>query len=148
MKTFACLLLFGLSAAFSSAVDAEVPATTNREIQIYYFHRTGRCATCLAMEKWTPEMAETLAAAEAPVRITMSVVNLDLPENEHYAKDFDITFNTVVFAEPRDDAPTRWKNLSDIWDFSRDEAAFKKFVESEFALFLDGAPSRPDQTRN
>ena len=81
-------------------------------------------------------MVKTLASAENRPPISLKVVNLDLPENEHYAQDFQITFNTVVVAEIRDGKPLRWKNLSDIWGFSQDETSFRQYLASEFGAFF------------
>ena len=130
LALFLSVLCFvGPASADNSAVDA------SGGMVVYYFHRTGRCHTCLAMEAWTRQVVKSLASGDNQQKIVLNAVNLDLPENEHYAKDFQITFSTVVLAEFHDGKPTRWKNLADIWDFSSDEPSFKKYVENELATF-------------
>ena len=124
-------LAFGPGHAAFSADSSNAPS----EVVVYYFHRTGRCHTCLAMEEWTRQVVQSLASGDSPRKIVLNVVNLDLPENEHYLKDFEITFNTVVIAEIHGSTPLRWKNLSAVWDFSSDESSFKGYVVSELAVF-------------
>jgi hypothetical protein len=125
------LLAFSPGHAAFSEDSSNAPS----EMLVYYFHRTGRCHTCLAMEAWTRQVVESSASADTRRKIVLNVVNLDLPENEHYAKDFQITFNTVVIAECHDGKPLRWKNLSAVWDVSSDESSFKKYVEQELTVF-------------
>ena len=126
LLTAVCLL-----AASGSAVADKKPA----DIVVYYFHRTGRCHTCLAMETWTRQVVESLNSEGVSRKAVLNVVNLDQPGNEHFVQEFEITFSTVVIAELLNGKPARWKNLADIWDFSSDEPAFKKYLESELTAF-------------
>lgn len=126
LLTAVCLL-----AASGSAVADKEPA----DIVVYYFHRTGRCQTCLAMEAWTRQVVELLNSGEVSRKTVLYVVNLDMPENEHFVQEFEITFNTVVIAKLHNGKPARWKNLADIWDFRSDEPAFKKHIERELTAF-------------
>ena len=129
-------LLFAGAAAPASAEDV---AATNAppEKVVYYFHRTARCPTCLAMEAWSGQVVKALATGKIPQKIVLNAVNLDLPENKHYVQDFQITFSTVVIAEIQGGNALRWKSLDDIWSFSHDEASFKQFLESEIGPFFE-----------
>lgn len=109
---------------------------TSSTVVVYYFHRTARCHTCLAMEEWTRKVAEAQAAARGQNPVVFAAVNLDQPENEHNVDDFQITFNTVVLAEIKGGTVVRWKNLAEVWTFCQDEAAFRRYVETELATFL------------
>ncbi len=141
MRTCSFWVCLIAGAGLASAAEIAPLAVTNApepiEHVIFYFHRTARCPTCLGMEQWTREVAETPAgAASARAPVSMRSVNLDLPADEHYVQDFDLTFSTVVLAELRAGQPVRWKNLEAIWDFAHDEARFKEYIQRELATFF------------
>ena len=89
------------------------------------------------MEEWTRQVVTSLNSAENHRALVLDVVNLDLPEKEHYVQDFEITFSTVVLAEFQEGKPLRWKNLANVWDFSQDETTFKKYLEGEMGAFME-----------
>jgi len=131
--------LFGLllagAATPASAADAGITNAPGERV-VYYFHRTARCPTCLAMEAWSGQVVKALASGKVPLKIGLNAVNLDLPENKHYVQDFQITFSTVVIAEVQNGNTLRWKNLENIWSFSHNEKTFKKYLESELGPFF------------
>lgn len=134
---------FVLAGAAFFALDpmapVEEPAATNAPGQpiVYYFHRTARCPTCLAMETWTSQTVVRANSGEsAAAPIDWRAVNLDEPGNAHFADDFHLTFGTVVVAENRGGKAVRWKNLERAWEFSADEAGFSQYLESEFGPFF------------
>lgn len=117
---------------------AAEPASTNAPTQpiVYYFHRTARCPTCLSMETWTSQTVAKAISGESSPKLAWSAINLDQPENAHFADDFRLAFGTVVVAENRDGKAVRWKNLEKVWEFSADEATFAQYLESEFGPFF------------
>ena len=128
-------LLLACAAAPAAAEDAATTNTPGEKI-VYYFHRTARCPTCLSMEAWTGQTVEALASGKVPQKLALRAVNLDLPENQHFVEDFQITFSTVVIAEVQNGNPLRWKNLENVWNFSHDEETYKEYLESEIGPFF------------
>jgi len=104
----------------------------------YYFHGNKRCATCMAIEKFSREAVEGgFAEAIKSGKLFYRVVNRDLPENRHFTDDYQLFANSVVLAEYRDGQQTRWKNLEAVWDYAGNRAAFMDYVSRELALFLE-----------
>ena len=126
--------------ALHHVASANEPAATDApgETIVYYFHRTARCHTCLSMETWTSQAIAKVNSAETSPKLAWRAVNLDEPENAHFADDFQLSFGTVVVAEYRDGQPVRWKNLEKVWEFSADETTFSQYLESEFGPFFGG----------
>jgi hypothetical protein len=124
--------------ALGPGTAAEEPAATNAPdpCVVYYFHRTARCSTCLSMETWTRQAVAKANSGHPAVPLEWRAVNLDEPENAHFADDFQLTFGTVVVAETRAGQIVRWKNLDKVWEFSSDEATYSHYLESEFAPFF------------
>ena len=124
--------------ALGHAASADEPAATNApgETVVYYFHRTARCPTCLSMETWTSQTVANVNSTETSPKLVWRAVNLDEPENAHFAEDFQLTFGTVVVAENREGHAVRWKNLEKVWEFSTDETTYSQYLESELGPFF------------
>ena len=112
---------------------AEAPAAL-AGIRVYYFHGATRCATCKTIEAYAHE---TVASAFAPElkagSLEWTVVNVDLPANQHFTRDFQLYTRSVVVVDATD--PRRFKVLDRVWQLAQDKAAFQKYVEEEIRAF-------------
>ena len=88
------------------------------------------------METWTSQTVAKANAIKTSPKLVRRAVNLDEPENAHFAEDFQLTFGTVVVAENREGHAVRWKNLEKVWEFSDDEATYSQYLESELGPFF------------
>jgi hypothetical protein len=105
----------------------------------YYFHGTRRCPTCRKLEAYTQEaIASGFADDLKDKRLIWRVVNVDLPDNEHYVRDYSLTTKSVVLVAVDAGKEGRWENLSRIWDLVGDKAAFTSYVQGEVADFQEG----------
>ncbi len=112
-----------------------------QKIIVYYFHGTARCRKCLTMEAYArAAVAEEVIPATPEGSVEWRVVNVDLPENAHFVKEFQLTSSAVVVAKMENDGVRGWKNLDRIWDLVADEAAFKDYVTAEALNMLEGGP--------
>jgi hypothetical protein len=102
--------------------------------RVYYFHGATRCATCKTIEAYAHE---TVASAFAPElkagSMEWTVVNVDLPANQHFTRDFQLYTRSVVVVDAKD--PKRFKVLDRVWQLVGDKAAFQKYVEQEIRAF-------------
>ena len=105
----------------------------------YYFHGTRRCPTCRKLEAYTQEaIASGFAHDLKDEKLVWRVVNVDLPDNEHYVRDYSLTTKSVVLVAVDDGKEGRWKDLSRIWDLVGDKAAFLNYVQDEVKNFQEG----------
>jgi len=106
--------------------------TAGSKIVVYYFYGKKRCDTCRTIEAYTREAVETRFA---PMIQSGSVewrsLNVELAENEHFVKDFELVSRTVVVAEVKGGRPARWKKLDQIWDLVGDKPAFLDYIRDE-----------------
>ncbi len=109
-------------------------------IVVSYFHTTARCASCLRIEDLTAHTVTTrFGVALAGKRLVWRTVNIDEPENAHFAKDYSLHTKSVVVSEMKDGREVRWKNLDQVWPLLRDQEAFTQYVEKEIKAFLEPA---------
>ncbi|MFH1418446.1 MAG: nitrophenyl compound nitroreductase subunit ArsF family protein [Planctomycetota bacterium] len=108
-----------------------------RLIVVYYFHRTLRCKTCLAIESQAKEAVERDFAKDVKQgRITWRVLNLDEEANKHFEKDFKLESSSVVLVETIDGKTAKWKDLPRVWDLVENKEAFRKYLSKEVAAYL------------
>ena len=62
--------------------------------------------------------------------------NLDEDANAHFIDDYKLFTKSLVLVRYENGQQTKWKNCDKVWELLHDEAAFKKYVESEVASFL------------
>jgi len=107
------------------------------KVIIYYFHGTSRCPTCLRIEAFAREALESgLGALLGSGKLEWRVVNVDKPENTHYAQDYALVSKSLVVAEVEYGRQKRWKNLQRIWELVGDKEAFLQYVQKEVKKYL------------
>ncbi|MFN0151863.1 MAG: nitrophenyl compound nitroreductase subunit ArsF family protein [bacterium] len=119
------------------------PDTTNpsRRTIAYYFYTTARCASCLKIETYSREALEAGFAAEMKRGgIEWRMVNVDLAENAHFIKEYQLFTKSLVLVEETRGERGRWKNLPRVWSLLTDADAFRKYVQDETRLFIGKKP--------
>ena len=145
------LLIFALSAIAysiwsrgnddSEQLTSATPATTepapHAQVLVTYFTTDVRCTSCLKIEALTQAAVEESFATElASGRVRFQTLNLDRPENEHFASDYDIAFKTVVVSEEKSGEVLRWEKRDDVWKLLDESDAFKVYIAAPVREFL------------
>ena len=107
------------------------------EMTVYFFDTDVRCDTCLRIEAYAYEVVTTQYAEDYNAgRIGWMKLDLDAPENAHFAEDFGLYTKSVVLVE-HDAAgvPVRWKNLDKVWDLVGDHTAYADYVATSIQAF-------------
>jgi hypothetical protein len=117
---------------------APSPAQTGAtKIVAYYFHTTARCATCLAIENYSREVVERKFGADiAKGRLEYRLVNVQLPENQHFIKDYQLFTKSVVLVRFDKGRQAEYKVLNETWELARDKSAMQGYVEREVRDYL------------
>lgn len=125
-----------LAAATTSAQSTSQAVQTDEDkvVNIFYFHGNIRCQTCNTFEKLTRDTLHSYFADQlAGGDVQLKIINKDLPENEHFVADFQLTSNSVVVQKGE-----QYKNLEEIWELVRQsDAAFKSFLAQEIQAMLE-----------
>lgn len=122
-----------------NVVDTAKTQDKNKPIVIaYYFHRTMRCPTCLAIEANAAHVIEENFPQQiAEGTLTWIPFNLDVPGGEEFEKEFDVSVSTLVLAKTEDSNHTEYKKLEKVWDFIGNPVKFDSYVQKEVKQFLD-----------
>lgn len=119
----------------AAALTAELPAT----VVVTYFHANVRCASCLKIEDLASTAVTTqFAVPLAEKRLVWRLVNVDVPENNHFVRDYGLYTKSVVVSEVKR-GKVRWKNLDQVWKLLNDPEGFQSYVEREVRDYLGPA---------
>jgi hypothetical protein len=117
-----------------------IPDSASAEPQaiLYYFHRTSRCETCLAIEAALETAIRTrFASALRANRLQWLPTNIERPENEHFREEFSLEFSAAVLVRLHDGESVGWTNLEDVWDLFEDPEAFNAYIEEHLRAVLE-----------
>jgi hypothetical protein len=83
-----------------------------------------------AIEKYFPEQLKN-------DRLSFSVINIDMPENEHFIKDYQLYTRSLIVAEFKNGKQVRLTNLAKVWDYIKDRDAFYNYVKAEVQKYVE-----------
>lgn len=133
----------GKTGAGAPAPDGEAAAKSSDEdgpadrVVVYYFHGTRRCPTCLGIQKIIDQTVEGRFAAEiASGELEFREINYDLDENKHFAKEFELSFSTMIVGAMRGDTVLKWENCDKVWEHSHNHPVLGDYVEERVKAYL------------
>ncbi len=116
---------------------AENAAMPDSKVIAYYFHRTVRCHTCLAIEDLSRQTIESVFGEQlAEGRIEWRPVNIEQKGNEHFEDDFELKNQSLVLVKLEGGKQADWKNLTSVWDLIQDHEKFVQYVREETSKYL------------
>ncbi len=111
--------------------------TLDQQVVVYYFHGKYRCYTCKRIEQLTREAVEEFFGTEIRVGVLeIKAVNVDEPENRHFAKEYQLFTRSVVVSDIQNGEEKQWKNLRKVWELFQDDEAFKIYIRDEIKAYL------------
>lgn len=120
----------------------ENPATSQprHKVIAYYFYGTVRCSTCRTIEAYAEEAIKNGFQSELQSgALEWRAVNVNIPENEHFIRDYELTTRSVVLADIWDGQQKQWKNLARVWQLVRNRQAFTSYIQEETRKYLAGS---------
>jgi hypothetical protein len=123
--------------AQTAAAATAQPQGSDSKVIAYYFHVTVRCTTCRAIEGYSREVVEQKFGAEiAKGRLQYKLVNVQLSENKHFVKDYQLFTKSLVLVRFDKGKQAEYKVLNDTWELVGDKPAMQAYVERELREYL------------
>ena len=123
--------------AAGTPMSSAVGIPEAKRVAVYYFHNTIRCATCMRMEEYSEFALQAGFPDELKSgKVEWKIVNMQMPENQHFAEEFKLHMSSLVIVRFKDGKPVEWRNLEKIWDHVGDIEDFLKYVQSHVKAFL------------
>jgi len=117
----------------NTAQTNEVKASENilkaDKVQVFTFHATQRCATCIAIGKLSGETVEEYYQPELrDGKIEVREINIDLPENKELARKFQASGSSLFINAIYDDTD-HIKEDTKVWRLVNSEDQFKTYLK-------------------
>ncbi|MFH1539249.1 MAG: nitrophenyl compound nitroreductase subunit ArsF family protein [bacterium] len=128
--------------AFRKPVGEKNPVTGPRGVSdialvVYFFHGTARCRSCKIIEAFGKvALADGFPEELKSGKIVWRDINLDRPENRHFAQDYQIVSISLVMVDMENGEQKRWKNLEEVWGLLNDKGKFTNYVQREVRAWL------------
>lgn len=101
MKTLSLVIIFLLLMGSGSGIAQEKQASGSAILEVYYFHGTHRCPTCLAVEEQTRKVIGELYGKELETGIVvLKVLNLEEKSNQALVEQFEIGWSSLILYKP------------------------------------------------
>jgi disulfide oxidoreductase YuzD len=106
------------------------------KVQIFMFHATARCATCIAIGRLTKETVEEFFSEELKEgKIEFKEINIDLVENEELAKKFQVSGSTLKINSIYDNKDHISEDVN-VWRLTSNSDNFKKYLKDKINNIL------------
>jgi disulfide oxidoreductase YuzD len=151
MKKYGSYLLYGAALVFAMALVL-VSLNTNKvaseqksnekvaqvqnskpaeKIQVFLFHATQRCSSCIAIGKYAKETVEQKFPDELKSgKIEFREINIDLPENKEVANKFKAT-GSSLFINPIYEGQDHIKDDTRVWQLVSNEQGFISYLSDK-----------------
>ncbi len=115
----------------------KAPTAPKYKLVAYYFHRTQRCRTCLAMEAYAEDaLRQGFADAFASGELEWHAVNVEESKHEHFVEEYELTASALVMVLLENGKRKEWKDLGRVWELVGDEQEFKGYVRDEATAYV------------
>ena len=96
-----------------------------------------RCTTCRTIEAYSREAILNHFKSDIDRgRLEWQVVNVELPKNEHFVKDYQLFTKSVVLVHIANGKQQSYKILNDVWELVGDKARFQAYIDKEVRGYL------------
>lgn len=117
------------------SVNTSLPSGSEK-IEIFAFHATQRCISCVNVGQYTQEVINQIFASEvASEKIIFKEINIDLSENKQITKDYQVTGSSLYITVTKD-GQTFKEEDTDVWRYVPQETKFKNYFEAKIKKLL------------
>lgn len=117
-------------------VQNKTPIEKADKVEVFLFHGTQRCATCIAIGKLAGETINEYFQPELREgRIEFKEINIDLPENQALAEKFQAS-GSALFINSIIKGKDHIEQDAKVWRLTQDEAQFKSYLKNKLDNLL------------
>ncbi|MFH1823031.1 MAG: nitrophenyl compound nitroreductase subunit ArsF family protein [Patescibacteria group bacterium] len=110
--------------------------TVADKLEVYYFHRTQRCYSCLTIGKYVKETIEDNFAEEIQNgTIDFQEINVELPENREVAEKFKASGSSLFINAVKNNQDDIGQDVN-VWRLVTDENKFKSYLRDRLNSLL------------
>ena len=119
--------------------EDDVPQNQKDGVIVYYFYGDKRCVTCKKLQGYAKEALETSFSQQLALgEVVWMPLNIDLSENKHFVKDYELVTKSVILSKVRNGKEVKWQNLAKIWDKVSDKDDYLSYIKENVTEILKG----------
>jgi len=116
-----------------------------QKIQVFLFHETQRCYSCITIGKFAKETVEQKFSEELKSgKIEFREINIDLPENKEIAEKFKAT-GSLLFINSIVDGEDSIQNDVRVWQLVSNRQAFMNYLSDKLKGMLGSDASAQEK---
>lgn len=113
-------------------------ASAPEKVEVFLFHRTVRCSTCIAIGKLADKTVQEKFPEEVKSgRIVFKEINIDLPENKELAEKFQAS-GSALYINAIKNGQDNIEQDTKVWRLTGDETAFISYFENKLNMIISG----------
>lgn len=117
------------------SINTSLPSGSEK-IEVFVFHTTQRCVSCINIGKYTKATIEEKFPEESKSgKITFKEINIDLPENFKMAKDYGVS-GSALYINAIKDSKDNHEEDTTVWRLVTNEAQMKSYFEAKLKKLL------------
>jgi hypothetical protein len=138
-----CLVLAGGCTSSSGSggqatVNASQVASTAEKVEVYHFHATRQCYSCITLGAYAEETVNTYFAPEVDSgRVVFAHVNIDLPENQALVDQYGPTGSSLWIGVYDQDGFHKEENVN-VWYKIGDRDDYMAYLKGVIERRLSG----------
>ncbi|MFA5742990.1 MAG: nitrophenyl compound nitroreductase subunit ArsF family protein [Candidatus Paceibacterota bacterium] len=118
------------------ASNASIEVSSAEKVEVFLFHRTQRCVTCIAIGKLSGQtVAERFSEELKSGKVIFREVNIDELQNKMLAEKFKAS-GSSLFINAINNGSDNIQEDIDVWSLTGDEAAFKDHLANKISGLL------------
>jgi len=113
-------------------------ASAPDKVEVFLFHATQRCPTCIAIGKLSEKTVQEKFSEEVKSgRIVFKEINIDLPENKELAAKFQAS-GSALYINAIKNGQEKIEQDTKVWRLTGDEIAFVNYLENKLNMIMGG----------
>jgi hypothetical protein len=114
-------------------------ATAPDKVEVFLFHATQRCSTCITIGKLSEKtVLEKFPEEVKSGRIVFKEINIDLPENKELAKKFQAA-GSALYINAIKNGQDKIEQDTKVWRLTGDNVAFISYLENKLNMIMSGS---------
>jgi hypothetical protein len=131
------LAVISANSVKTKTIDSDQTAIQSADkVQVYLFHATQRCITCITIGKYAGETVYEYFQPELrDGKIEFREINIDLPENKELAQKFQAS-GSALFVNAIYNGQDSISEDTRVWRLTQDEVQFKSYLKDKLNNLL------------
>ena len=131
------LAVISANSVKTKTIDSDQTAIQSADkVQVYLFHATQRCITCITIGKYAGETVYEYFQPELrDGKIEFREINIDLPENKELAQKFQAS-GSALFINAISNEQDNISEDTRVWRLTQDEIQFKSYLKNKLKTLL------------